>query len=83
MSVAGVLRDYEKVNLAGLEFDVIPQPGATVNQIGSMFALFFTACEVTDYESAKSSDTARFAKFFHAMLEEGIYLLNPLTTFTA
>ena len=48
--------------------------GVTVNRAGSMFTLFFTDCPVTDYESAKRSDTARFSGFFHAMLERGIYL---------
>ena len=48
--------------------------GVTVNRAGSMFTLFFTDCPVTDYESAKRSDTARFARFFHVMLERGIYL---------
>jgi glutamate-1-semialdehyde 2,1-aminomutase len=48
--------------------------GVTVNRAGSMFTLFFSDCPVTDYESAKRSDTARFARFFHAMLERGIYL---------
>ena len=45
----------------------------TVNRVGSMFTLFFTDRPVTDWESAKRSDTARFA-VFHAMLERGIYL---------
>jgi glutamate-1-semialdehyde 2,1-aminomutase len=48
--------------------------GITVNRVGSMFTLFFTDCPVTDYESAKRSDTVRFARYFHAMLERGIYL---------
>jgi len=39
-----------------------------------MFTFFFTRGEVTDYESAKRSDTEAFAKFFHWMLEHGIYL---------
>jgi glutamate-1-semialdehyde 2,1-aminomutase len=39
-----------------------------------MFTFFFTAQPVTDYESAKRSDTACFARFFQAMLAEGIYL---------
>jgi glutamate-1-semialdehyde 2,1-aminomutase len=49
-------------------------PGITVNRVGSMFTFFFTAQPVTDYESAKRSDTARFGRFFRAMLERGIYL---------
>jgi glutamate-1-semialdehyde 2,1-aminomutase len=48
--------------------------GVTVNRVGSMFTFFFTPDPVTDYESAKRSDTARFAKFFHWMLDRGVYL---------
>jgi len=48
--------------------------GVTVNRVGSMFTLFFTDGPVTDYESAKRSNTKRFAEFFHFMLERGIYL---------
>jgi glutamate-1-semialdehyde 2,1-aminomutase len=46
----------------------------TVNRVGSMITVFFCAGPVTDYAAAKRSDTARFARFFHAMLERGIYL---------
>ena len=49
-------------------------PGVTVNRVGSMFTFFFTEGAVTDWESAKRSDTARFAKFFHFLLERGVYL---------
>jgi glutamate-1-semialdehyde 2,1-aminomutase len=42
-------------------------------RVGSMFTVFFQDGEVTDLDSAKRSDTSRFARFFHAMLEEGIY----------
>ena len=45
-----------------------------VNRVGSMFTFFFTSGPVTDWESAKRSDTARFGRFFRAMLESGIYL---------
>ncbi len=48
--------------------------GITVNRVGSMFTFFFTGQAVTDYESAKRSDTVAFARFFHAMLEGGVYL---------
>ena len=48
--------------------------GVTVNRVGSMFTWFFTDQPVTNYESAKRSDTARFGRFFRAMLERGIYL---------
>lgn len=46
----------------------------TINRVGSMFTAFLTAGPVTDYASAKGSDTAAYARFFHAMLERGIYL---------
>ena len=42
-------------------------------RIGSLFCTFFTDREVVDYASAKTSDTKRYAKFFHAMLERGVY----------
>jgi glutamate-1-semialdehyde 2,1-aminomutase len=48
--------------------------GITVNRVGSMFTWFFTDQPVTDYDSAKRSDTARFAAFHRSMLEQGIYL---------
>jgi len=51
-----------------------PPPGVTVNRVGSMFTFFFTSHPVTDYESARRSDTAKFARFFHHMLERGVYL---------
>ncbi|SNR33443.1 MULTISPECIES: glutamate-1-semialdehyde 2,1-aminomutase [Hymenobacter] len=46
----------------------------TVNQVGSMFSLFFTDQPVTDLESAKASDTEAFGRYFRAMLHRGIYL---------
>src|SRR3954463_3824612 len=48
--------------------------GVTVNRVGAMFTFFFTDQPVTDWESAKRSDTARFGCFFRAMLDRGIYL---------
>ncbi len=39
-----------------------------------MMTWFFTDQDVTDYETAKLSDINRFGRFFHAMLERGIYL---------
>jgi glutamate-1-semialdehyde 2,1-aminomutase len=43
------------------------------NKIGSMSTLFFTDQEVSDYTSAKTSDTAKYADFFQKMLERGFY----------
>ena len=45
-----------------------------VNRVGSMLTAFFTALPVTDYVSAKRSDTARYGRFFHAMLDGGVFL---------
>ena len=39
-----------------------------------MITLFFCAGPVVDYATAKASDTALFGRFFHAMLERGVYL---------
>jgi glutamate-1-semialdehyde 2,1-aminomutase len=45
----------------------------TINRVGSMITLFFTPGPVHDYASAKTSDTALFARFFHELLARGIY----------
>jgi glutamate-1-semialdehyde 2,1-aminomutase len=47
---------------------------AQVSRVGSMLTLFFTAQPVTDYDTARTADTARYARFFHAMLDRGVYL---------
>jgi glutamate-1-semialdehyde 2,1-aminomutase len=52
-----------------------------LNRVGSMWTLFFTGEPVTDYDSAKKSDTARFARFFWAMMDRGVYL--PCSQFEA
>ncbi len=46
----------------------------TVNRVGSMLTAFFSEGPVTDYTSAKRADTARYARFFHGMLEGGVFL---------
>ena len=47
---------------------------ACVNQLGSMITVFFGVEQVRDYTSAVSCDTAMFARYFHGMLERGMYL---------
>jgi glutamate-1-semialdehyde 2,1-aminomutase len=47
---------------------------ATINRVGSMFTTFFTDRKVTDFASAKTSDTERFGKFFRSMLANGVNL---------
>ncbi len=46
----------------------------TVNRVGSMLTGFFCEGPITDYASAKRSDTARYARYFHAMLQRGVFL---------
>jgi glutamate-1-semialdehyde 2,1-aminomutase len=46
----------------------------TQTKVGTMFSTFFTPDAVIDYESAKRADSERFARFFRAMLERGVYL---------
>jgi glutamate-1-semialdehyde 2,1-aminomutase len=51
------------------------------NRVGAMFTWFFTPGPVTDYDSASRSDTAAFARFHRAMLEQGVWL--PCSQFEA
>jgi glutamate-1-semialdehyde 2,1-aminomutase len=46
----------------------------TLNRVGSMWTIFFTKGPVTDLESAKTSNLEKFARFFHLMLTDGVYL---------
>ncbi len=52
-----------------------------INRVGSMWTLFFTDKPVTDFDSAKTSDTKRFARFFWEMMDRGVYL--PCSQFEA
>jgi glutamate-1-semialdehyde 2,1-aminomutase len=45
-----------------------------IQRVGSMMTMFFTPGEVTDFASAKTSDTETFGAFFRGMLERGVYL---------
>jgi glutamate-1-semialdehyde 2,1-aminomutase len=65
---------YDQLEARAAELAAAAPTGITVNRVGSMFTFFFTSQPVTDYESAKHSDTARFGRFFRAMLDRGIYL---------
>jgi len=46
----------------------------TQNRVGSMFTLFFTKEQVIDYDTAKTSNTKKFAAYFSSMLDQGVYL---------
>jgi glutamate-1-semialdehyde 2,1-aminomutase len=65
---------YRQLDEAASELAAAAPKGVTVNRVGSMMTWFFTPAAVTDYESAKHSETGRFKAFFHAMIERGIYL---------
>jgi glutamate-1-semialdehyde 2,1-aminomutase len=47
---------------------------AVVNRVGSMLTAFFAASPVIDYATAAKADTARYARYFHAMVARGVYL---------
>lgn len=53
----------------------------SVPRAGGMFTLFFNPEPVTSYRVAAKNDTARFSKYFHGMLERGVYL--PCSQFEA
>ncbi|MEV5553928.1 glutamate-1-semialdehyde 2,1-aminomutase [Nonomuraea wenchangensis] len=45
-----------------------------LQRAGSLFSIFFTDAEVTNFAEAKTQDTGAFTAFFHAMLDQGVYL---------
>jgi glutamate-1-semialdehyde 2,1-aminomutase len=65
---------YDHLERRAAELCAAVPAGFTVNRVGSMFTVFFTDQPVTDWESAKRCDTARFGRFFRLMLERGVYL---------
>jgi len=72
---------YQDLEERGAEFEEWVLKSATkhgvklvMNRVGSMWTIFFTEHPVTDFDSAKRSDVAKFEKFFHLMLGEGVYL---------
>jgi glutamate-1-semialdehyde 2,1-aminomutase len=54
-------------------FDAAGVP-ATVQRGGNLFSVFMTSGAVRNYDDARKQDTATFARFFHAMLDRGVYL---------
>lgn len=65
---------YDILEQRGAQITSESFPGVTVNRVGSMWTWFFTETPVTDYESAKRCDVPRFNRFFHHMLNQGVYL---------
>jgi len=60
---AGVIRAAEKHSVP-----------LTFNRVGSMWTIFFAEGPITDFESANRSKREAYARFFHLMLAEGVYL---------
>ena len=65
---------YERMNQTTGRLAACAPENITVNRVGSMMTWFFTDQPVTDFASAKTSNTVQFGKFFHAMLDRGVYL---------
>ncbi|MBI4379206.1 MAG: glutamate-1-semialdehyde 2,1-aminomutase [Nitrospinae bacterium] len=78
LSQPGTYKKLEKISdklCRGIE-EGAQEAGIPVylGRVGSMFSVFFTEKEVTDYSTAKKSDTTLFSKYFLLMLRGGIYL---------
>ncbi|WP_339838530.1 glutamate-1-semialdehyde 2,1-aminomutase [uncultured Flavobacterium sp.] len=46
----------------------------TINRVGSMISVHFDKNEVSDFDTAKNGDNESFKKFFHGLLNEGVYI---------
>lgn len=64
---------YEEIERSTAELTRCAPNATFVNRVGSMSTIFFTPEPVENYEQAKRSDTARFGRFFHHLLENGVY----------
>jgi glutamate-1-semialdehyde 2,1-aminomutase len=75
---AGVYKRLDELSatIGALASDALTAAGVPhrLSYAGNMFSIFFTEAEVTDYDAAKTQDTAAFRAFFHAMLSRGVYL---------
>jgi len=74
-------RTYQKLEALGVELEAGLKAAAakanvpvTFNRIGSMFCGYFTDRPVHNLADAMTCDRDRFARFFHGMLQEGVYL---------
>ncbi|MDX3102945.1 glutamate-1-semialdehyde 2,1-aminomutase [Nonomuraea angiospora] len=72
---------YERVDAAALAVgdaasEALSAAGVPhrLQRAGNLFSIFFTDAEVTNFAEAKSQNTAAFTAFFHAMLDQGVYL---------
>jgi len=65
---------YSDLEKRCAELTSAAHPGVTVNRVGSMFTFFMREGCICNYEQAKRSDTEKFGKLFHFLLERGVYL---------
>jgi glutamate-1-semialdehyde 2,1-aminomutase len=67
--------DANADRLVGLLTDALTEASVAhrVSRAGNMFSVFFSDSPVTDFASAKATDTWRFPPFFHALLDAGVY----------
>src|SRR5690606_30673957 len=72
---------YDRLEAYGAEWDervreMLQSLGRNyhMSRVGSMGALYFTEQRVADFDTARTSDTAAYARYFHRMLDEGVYL---------
>ncbi|MCB5911387.1 glutamate-1-semialdehyde 2,1-aminomutase [Streptomyces pinistramenti] len=68
--------DAVSAEVRGLVTAALAKEGVAhrVQAAGSMFTVFFTDAEVTDYDAARTQELFRFTAFFHSMLSQGVYL---------
>ncbi len=64
---------YEILESTSAQLAAAAPGGTCVNRVGSMLTFFFQPGPVRNYEDAKKSDTAAFGRFFHHLLDHGIY----------
>ena len=71
---------YEVLEARGAQLEIGLKAAAkaqdvpvTINRVGSMITVFFTGQPVTDFESASTTDTAQFRRWFHGLLDRGVY----------
>ncbi|MCW2860241.1 MAG: glutamate-semialdehyde--aminomutase [Actinoallomurus sp.] len=68
--------DHAATTVAELASDALTKEGVPhrLQVAGNLFSIFFTAEHVRDYTGAQRQDTRRYAAFFHAALDHGVYL---------
>jgi glutamate-1-semialdehyde 2,1-aminomutase len=64
---------YDQLEASTAEVTALAPQGACVNRVGSMSTIFFHPGPVRNYEEAQRSDVARFGRFFHHLLDNGVY----------